>query len=380
MTHYKLSGDSKGESLVVIYEDDDPVTVPGTHPRFDDILTRLRSGNATDDEIANLVNSLLVVGKKLSVLSDRVSVAPYGVFFDGDPLRTELADVLLELLEEGNEEDLTAVAKFLENAAANNSLESVDAMYRWITNGDLAITPDGMFLAYKGVQVGKDGVSESITTGKALVDGEPFEGHIPNPDGAVISMPRTEVTADTSVACGPGLHAGTFSYANGFARGRLLLVEINPRDVVSVPSDSACQKLRVSRYKVVEHIEERLEKRVYDYNTTDYNGSDYDEELEDEWYDDEDDWDDEWADDGDFTEEGPVDEQDTEEDEPEVDTESLKDELEKAFAGDDKADAVTKIEEVEDEEVKEDEHKEPAKAEPKSESPVQKLKHWFLNN
>lgn len=374
MTHYKLSGDSKGESLVVIYEEDDPVTVPGTHPRFDEILTRLRSGTATDDEIANLVNSLLVVGKKLSVLSDRVSVAPYGVFFDGDPLRTELADVLLELLEEGNEEDLTAVAKFLENAAANNSLESVDAMYRWITNGDLAITPDGMFLAYKGVQVGEDGVSESITTGKALVDGEPHEGHIPNPDGAVISMPRTEVTADTSVACGPGLHAGTFSYANGFARGRLLLVEINPRDVVSVPSDSACQKLRVSRYKVVEHIEERLEKRVYDYSA-----SDYDEELEDEWYDeaeDEDFWDD-----GDFTEEGPVDEQDTEDD---VDTDTLKDELEEAFAKpiEDDSDqpqggcltpesGLQKPEEVE----------EPEKAEEKpAETPIQKFKHWFLNN
>lgn len=377
MTHYKLSGDSKGESLVVIYEDDDPVTVPGTHPRFDDILARLRSGSATDDEIQNLVNSLLVVGKKLSVLTDRVSVAPYGVFFDGDPLRTELADVLLELLEEGNEEDLAAVAKFLENAAANNSLDSVDAMYRWITNGDLAITPDGMFLAYKGVQVGKDGVSESITTGKALVDGVPHEGHIPNPDGAVITMPRTEVTADTAVACGPGLHAGTFQYANNFARGRLLLVEINPRDVVSVPSDSSCQKLRVSRYKVVEHIEERLEKRVYDYSA-----SDYDEELEDEWYDeaeDEDFWGEEG--DGDFTEEGPVDEQDSEDD---VDTDSLKDELEAAFAKpvEDASEqpqgqcltpesGLQKPEEVE----------EPKKAEEKpAETPIQKFKHWFLNS
>jgi hypothetical protein len=368
MTNYKLSGDDKGESLVVVYEDADPVTVPGTHPKFDDILALLRSGGATDDAVQNLVNTLLVVGKKLAVLSDRVSVASYGVFFDGDPLRSELADVLLELLEEGKEEDLVAVAKFLENAAANNSMDSVDAMYRWITNGDLAITPEGMFLAYKGVRVGKDGVSESITRGKALVDGEAFEGNIPNPDGAVITMPRTEVTADSAVGCGPGLHAGTHSYAKGFAQGRLLLVEINPRDVVSVPSDSSFQKLRVSRYKVIEHIEHRLTTRVYDYNASD------DTEPDTEWddYEDYDEAEDEefWGDDdGDFTEEGPVDEQD------EPDTESLKDELEKAFAGDTEEKPGTL--EV-DGSIEAEKLEEPKQQEKPSETPIQKFKHWFL--
>lgn len=286
MTNYKLSTDTKGESLILIYEEGDPVTVPGTHPRFSEILEALRGGETDEEKIKELVNIMHAAGKKLSAITDRVSVAPYGVFFDGDILRSELAEIISEMLDEGRGDDLAAVAKFLENAAANQSMGAIDAMYRWITNRDMILTSEGTFLAYKGVRKDAAGNVVSITRGTALVDGEEFTGNIPNPVGAVITMPRSEVTADTAVACGPGLHAGTYSYARSFA-GRnapMLLVEINPRDVVSVPSDSSFQKLRVSRYKVLEHIEDRQESRYYE----------FEEPVEN---------------DGDFTEEGAVDEQ-----------------------------------------------------------------------
>lgn len=300
MTKYKLCGDDQGESLVIAYEGEDPVTVPDTHPRFNDILDLLRTNSATDDAISEMVNTLQVVGKRLAALTDRISIAPYGVFFDGDPLRSELADILLELSSEGNTDRLMAVSKFLENAAANQSMEGIDAMYRWISNGDLVITSDGMILAYKGLMRNGKGEPVSISTGKALVDGVVHSGHIPNPVGAIVSMPRSEVTSNTSVACGPGLHAGTYDYASSFSQGLLNLVEINPRDVVSVPSDHSCKKMRVSKYVVKEAIEEKYSGSFYD-------NEDYDAE-----------------DDGDFTEEGEVDEQDV----------SLKDELENAFAVD----------------------------------------------
>lgn len=304
MTNYKLSGGEKGESLVVVYADGEPASIPGTHPNFDKILDLLRSGKSDDEAIQTLVNTLHVAGQKLSQLTDRVSVAPYGVFFDGDPLRTELADVLTELLQEDNEASLVSVAKFLENAAANQTMEGIDAMYRWITNGDLALTEDGMFLGYKGVRFTDDDGIESITSGTAMVDGVVHTGKIPNPVGSVITMPRSEVTSETSVACGPGLHAGTYDYANSFGYGSLILVEINPRDVVSVPSDHSCAKLRVSRYKVLKKIDDRFNQRLYR------------EEEEAP------------ATDGDFTETGEVDEQDTP---------SLKDVLEAdpVFAGSD---------------------------------------------
>jgi hypothetical protein len=390
MANYKLSGDSKGETLVVVYEDGEPVTVPDTHPSFDDILALLRAGDTEDDRVKELVNKLHVVGKKLSEITDRVSVAAYGVFFDGDPLRSELADVILELFKSGNEKDLGAVAKFIENAAANQTMEGVDALYRWISNRQLTLTPDGMFLAYKAIKEDVDGNPVSITAGNALVNGEVFEGNIPNPVGAVVTMPRSEVTDKTSVNCGPGLHAGTYDYAKWFASAGwssekrfLVLVEINPRDVVSVPSDHNCAKLRVSRYKVLEQIELPLEVPVYTPPTYEDDES-YDSEA-DEWMDDVDDeWgSDDWGydgeDDGDFTETGPV-------DEPVVNTESLKDELERTLAGDKEdeeqddesltVDGSISSDSVKDEEEKKAEAVEDAKPETK----VQKFKHWLLGD
>jgi mRNA-degrading endonuclease RelE of RelBE toxin-antitoxin system len=63
------------------------------------------------------------------------------------------------------------------------------------------------------------------------------------------------VAFDPSTGCASGLHAGTYEYAKMYASGALLKVVINPRDVVSVPTDSDAQKLRVSRYRVVETID-----------------------------------------------------------------------------------------------------------------------------
>ena len=62
-----------------------------------------------------------------------------------------------------------------------------------------------------------------------------------------------------------------------------MIVEINPADVVSVPYDCSCQKLRTSKYKVVGHYEtvdappldEGLNTDFYDYDEGD--NSDYDE-------------------------------------------------------------------------------------------------------
>jgi hypothetical protein len=64
-------------------------------------------------------------------------------------------------------------------------------------------------------------------------------------------MPRSEVVHDPSQACERGLHVSTRSYAEGYARsGALLEVHVNPRDIVSVPTDGGGEKVRVCRYKI----------------------------------------------------------------------------------------------------------------------------------
>jgi hypothetical protein len=259
---FSMAGTSPDRTLSIIYGTGDTATVPETHGRFDELVTLLLSG-AEDGEVSDLVDVMLAVTKRLEQLSERVSIRGRSVFFDGDQLRGELSDVLVELFEAGNPESLRPVVNFLEKAATNPSGKSIDDLYRWITKGDLIIHEDGDFLAYKGTRTGLDGLRTSISTGTAFVNGEEFKGYIPNPDGAVVTMPRSDVDDDEQTACSTGLHAGTASYAFRFAYDDTILVKINPRDVVSVPTDSSDQKLRVCRYVVHEVVEARQESRLW---------------------------------------------------------------------------------------------------------------------
>ena len=86
-----------------------------------------------------------------------------------------------------------------------------------------------------------------MSSGRATVNGTTHIGHIPNPPGAVVEMPRTQVNGDRHNGCSTGLHVGTWDYASTFGP-KTLIVSVNPRDVVSVPKDCGYQKLRTCRY------------------------------------------------------------------------------------------------------------------------------------
>ena len=309
MTMFSIVDASNGgKSLSVFYTDGDNATVPSTHPKFQDIVDLLLTGTATDEAVKLLVNTLQVVGEKLSELSERVTVTSWGVQFDGDPLRGELADVILEEFKKGDEAKFKPLVNFLEKAKQNPSVKSIDDLYRWIRNGDLTITPNGDFVAYKGVAIGKGGISQSISRGTAFVNGEQQKGNIQNPLGAIVTMPRSEVDPDSKSYCSVGLHVGTYSYANSFAQGRTLLIQVNPRDVIAVPEDCNGEKIRVCRYVVLTQTDQRLTERIF---TGDYERDEYDEPEEDE-YDEEDDYDEDYWEseyDGEYDDEDEEDEE-----------------------------------------------------------------------
>jgi hypothetical protein len=269
MTMFSLTEDAKGQSLSIFYADGESETIPEAHVSFKAIIEKLISGKANDEDIRELTGVLKTVARKMSALSERVSVDGKEVYFDGDPLRGELADLIKKMFEEGRALDFKPLVNFLEKASTNPSQKSIDDLYRWATNRDLVIDPDGDIVAYKGVRVNKDGVSESIHAGTAFVNGEEVKGYIPNRPGTVISMARSQVNDNEFAHCSYGLHAGTYAYANEFrtwgnhGTTRLILVKINPRDVVSVPNDHSAQKMRVARYTVLTEIEERLAEGIY---------------------------------------------------------------------------------------------------------------------
>ncbi len=189
-------------------------------------------------------------------LSERVAVENGTVFFDGDPIHTTLTDQILRFLRENL--PVEPLVRFWENLAANPSEHSREQLYNWLRNRDFTITDDGCFLAYKGLREDLG----SIHAGPAYVDDVAVSGHVPNKVGSVITIQRSYVDPNSFVGCSTGLHAGTWDYASGFGRV-VVLVEINPRDVVSVPTDCEAQKLRVCRYEILEIIDTELEDALY---------------------------------------------------------------------------------------------------------------------
>ncbi len=245
--YYRLTNDQGTESLI-LHGDGVSTAVPSSHPRFAELVEYLRSRRDHDSQhVRSLLDAGGALAARLRRLSERVAFDGTHLRFDGDVIDTSLSRHIIRMMR-GGDESYARWVRFLENLAANPSPLSRIHLFTWLDGRDFAITPDGHLLGYKGVQA--DQHNSSIHAGTALVNGTWHHGHIPNPPGAIVEMPRNQVTADRDAACAGGLHVGTHAYASGYGR-RLLLVAVNPRDVVSVPRDCNYQKLRCCRYTVL---------------------------------------------------------------------------------------------------------------------------------
>ena len=325
MIFYNIVQDESGQSVSIVFSDGSIKTVSEEHPRYSLIREYLLSTPVDElDEgwIRNTSNIVASVGTHLRALSDRVRIGGNTLYFDNDPVDSALSRHIIALSngEHGGEsvtESSIGFVRFLEKLYQNPSEASRESLFTWLRRYNFTITVDGDFVAYKAVRSDGSGGFVSIHSGRALVNGVVHVGQIPNPLGGVIEMPRSSVEDDTAVGCSYGLHAGTFSYASGFLggySGAILRVLINPRDVVSVPSDCAFQKLRVSRYSVFDITEvERDETLLSDFeeDDSDYD-DDYDDDYEDDYY--EDDYEDNYEDyeddddydgDGEYRADGP---------------------------------------------------------------------------
>ena len=101
------------------------------------------------------------------------------------------------------------------------------------------LTPDGHCMAYKKV---RDNYMDI------------HSGTFDNNVGQICKMARNEVDEDKDRTCSSGLHFCSLDYLPKFGGSygtRVMLLKINPRDVVSIPSDYNNAKGRACRYEVV---------------------------------------------------------------------------------------------------------------------------------
>ena len=198
---------------------------------------------------------------------EQIEVKDGSVFVDGDAIQSVVAERIINFLADGV--DCLPIFKFITRLQLNPSKRAVDELYTFLEHKHLPLTETGTFLAYKAVR-------HDFT--------DKHTGRFFNGVGEVLEMPRNKVDDNKEVGCSYGFHAGTLEYASNFAGGndRLVLVEIDPADVVSIPTDCEFQKLRTCRYKVVAEYERPLVEHVYESRFSTEHDDDVDNEWDDE--------------------------------------------------------------------------------------------------
>lgn len=284
MKYNLVQVEDSGEANLTVVHDGEMYVATDSHPNFQRIVAGVISG---DESVVELFDVQKTAQKRFDRLSERVTIANGKVYLDGEEVDNALTQQVINFVNNGVE-DFKPLVAFFEKVETNPNAHSRVQLYAWLRDRNITLTEDGNFIAYKGVRVENDEYF-SISTGKAISNGVEYNGAIPNPLGAIVEMPRSEVQHDPSVGCHTGLHAGTWNYARDFARGAVLTVEINPRDVVSVPTDCDAQKLRVCRYVVKDVTETELDTPVYtkydDYDVDGYEDEEYDDYGYDSDYD-----------------------------------------------------------------------------------------------
>lgn len=235
---------------------------------------------ASESELLELVDIQTAVA---TFSQGRIEVKNGKVFYDGEEVHGAISKRILEFMSKGL--PFEPLVNFLNNLMDNPSMQSQKELYDFLEHQYLPITEDGHFLAYKAVR--NDYMDKYRGT---------FDNHV----GKVCEMQRAKVDDNRGVGCSQGLHAGALNYVASYgsldAGDKIVIVKINPKDVVSVPNDCNCEKLRTCRYEVVGEYQGELLKPLYksDFSEDDYHDDidNYDRSYDWGWNEDEDDEDD----------------------------------------------------------------------------------------
>lgn len=215
------------ESITLIVEGK-PVVVQKASPQFKPLRKALL--NEDWDDVPNH----LTVGKSLESWAQGLFTFANGQFYyNKEALPTLINDRIAAMALENK--DPTTLFKFWERLQRNPSMRSVEQLWNFLQHRNIPLSEKGTFFAYKGV-------NQNLT--------DCHTGTIDNSPGKTHEMPRNKISDDPRHECHEGFHVGALEYAKSFGQ-RVVICEVDPEHVVSVPYDHSSQKMRVCKYTVV---------------------------------------------------------------------------------------------------------------------------------
>ena len=213
-----------------------PYVIESTHLNFKEIKERLERNNF--DTIEFLINP---ANKLQEYYDNQITIQNGIVRYNGIRLKNNITNRIMDMCKNGD--DPTFLVNFLKQSVANPNPNILDQIDVFLTAVNIPIGKDGCLLAYKAVS--KDYKDLHTRT-------------IDNSVGQSIHMDRNTIDDDSNAGCSRGLHCGAIEYVKFYggtgSDNKLIIVKVNPKDIVSVPKDHSYQKIRCCAYTVVASV------------------------------------------------------------------------------------------------------------------------------
>jgi hypothetical protein len=244
MKNYTTAVTITGSGKITAIIDGTVFTVDTDHSNYQNILQTVRDQDWT--KFLDLVD----LSRKVRdyAHNSNVEIKDGIIVFDGEPIHNTLTKRVINFMQQ--DLPFKPLLNFLCNLMENPSKRAVDELYDFLDVGELPITEDGHFLAFKNVKADYTDI---------------YSGKFNNAVGSICEMKRNQVDEDKDRTCSYGLHFCSIAYLPNFSDsngGKTMIVKINPKDVVAIPSDYNNTKGRTCRYEVVGEYTENWREKI----------------------------------------------------------------------------------------------------------------------
>lgn len=229
--------------------DNIPFNASNSHPNYHLIIADLKAGSY--DRIHSLINTSSQIKQLVSSTTPDmdgivIDAAAGVVLIDGHELDNAVVGRILRMANEGF--DVQPMRKFLANMMLLPKTVA-DRVFEWVEAGAMPITSDGCVLAYKRV-------ADNYTSF--------YDGKTKNDVGSIVKLPRALCDDNQHNTCSAGLHFCSQEYLPQYhgGQGRVLVLKINPKDIVAIPFEYGISKGRACEYEIVSELFEALRAYV----------------------------------------------------------------------------------------------------------------------
>lgn len=261
----------RSQNAIIVYVDGKQYTMSRDSANYPLVERALANGDAD-----GVLTAFDLKGQITKASNGKVEVRDGNLYYGQHVIHNTLTQRILNAIDRGLY--VTPMLNFVENLMQNPSSTSINELYLFLEACSLPITEDGYFLAYKKVRYDYTDI---------------HSGTVSNHIGAKPEMLRGLVDDNRDNTCSQGLHFCSFNYLSQFGSSdpeqcRVVVLKINPADVVSIPSDYNNAKGRCWTYEVIQEIDWTAGETIPDNVVVSDN---FDEDGDEDWDDEDEDFD-----------------------------------------------------------------------------------------